>query len=324
MVIAAICSSKVSALHCPVANVFSASYIYATDYWYGVNYPPNSVGPWTYIEDLQRVQGNSIVVTNLVMFALLDTPPLSWCVIPIEYGGGEPDRTFISGFVSLNANNSAVEWSQNPAEAAWWTFGQNYTYARLRVSKGSGQQPTAVVSSPSNALWARDSYLHWLPAVYKTPFQLTCYVMSMENESKFSTSSIVSGVTGLPENISYLSGFLKDVIMQGSGQTKDGTIIHYNGKKRGYSIQACPLTASGACAADGTTIAVDPTIVPMRSTLDFKLNTSMGASAMGSRIAQDTGGGIKGNHIDIYFGTRRQDCSAWGNKHQGNVALIHF
>ena len=51
-------------------------------------------------------------------------------------------------------------------------------------------------------------------------------------------------------------------------------------------------TSSGTIPAEGRTIAVDPKIIPMGSKvlLDGVMYT-----------AEDTGGAIKGNHIDVYF-----------------------
>ena len=51
-------------------------------------------------------------------------------------------------------------------------------------------------------------------------------------------------------------------------------------------------TSTGEIAQAGTTIAVDPTVIPYGSTV--RINNH-------DYIAQDTGGAIVGNHIDIYF-----------------------
>ena len=51
-------------------------------------------------------------------------------------------------------------------------------------------------------------------------------------------------------------------------------------------------TASGARAVAGTTIAVDPNVIPYGT--EVKINDHI-------YIAQDTGGGIKEKHIDIYY-----------------------
>ena len=51
------------------------------------------------------------------------------------------------------------------------------------------------------------------------------------------------------------------------------------------------LTASGVPTEVGKTIAVDPTVIP--------LGTTVYIEGIGFRVAQDTGSGVKGNHIDI-------------------------
>lgn len=69
------------------------------------------------------------------------------------------------------------------------------------------------------------------------------------------------------------------------------------------------ITASGAVATrnpDGySTIAVDPTVIP--------LGTKVYVNGYGYAIAQDTGGLIKGNKIDVFFNTV-QECMNWGVK----------
>lgn len=56
-------------------------------------------------------------------------------------------------------------------------------------------------------------------------------------------------------------------------------------------------TATGAIAEAGTTIAVDPNVIPYGSEIQIDGHTY---------IAQDTGGAIKGNHIDIYFNDHQE------------------
>ncbi|MFC4766148.1 3D domain-containing protein [Effusibacillus consociatus] len=53
------------------------------------------------------------------------------------------------------------------------------------------------------------------------------------------------------------------------------------------------ITYSGKQAAEGRTIAVDPALIPLGSKVYIE--------GIGFRTAEDTGGAIKGEHIDVFF-----------------------
>ena len=61
-------------------------------------------------------------------------------------------------------------------------------------------------------------------------------------------------------------------------------------------------TATGATPSTAT-VAVDPRVIP--------LGTHLYIDGAGQRVAQDTGGAIKGNRLDIWEPTYAQ-CAAWG------------
>lgn len=59
------------------------------------------------------------------------------------------------------------------------------------------------------------------------------------------------------------------------------------------SHPAYGITKSGAKVEEGLTISVDPKVIPLGSLVYIE--------EVGYRVAQDTGGNIKGNRIDIYI-----------------------
>jgi 3D (Asp-Asp-Asp) domain-containing protein len=83
----------------------------------------------------------------------------------------------------------------------------------------------------------------------------------------------------------------------------------YSGPQLG---QAEPITATGTTARAGRTVAVDPKVIPLGSKIYIE--------GLGERIAEDVGGGIKGNHIDVYLGTLPQ-AHVFGVR-RGTVSVV--
>ena len=57
-------------------------------------------------------------------------------------------------------------------------------------------------------------------------------------------------------------------------------------------------TSTGTIPQSGRTIAVDPTVIPY--------GTSVHIDGMGDYIAEDCGGMVDNNHIDVYFSTHEE------------------
>jgi 3D (Asp-Asp-Asp) domain-containing protein len=73
------------------------------------------------------------------------------------------------------------------------------------------------------------------------------------------------------------------------------------------------ITATGTTVMDGRTIAVDPERIPLGSKVYIE--------GIGFRVAEDTGGAIKGNRIDVYM-SNLQDAVQFGVKRGVKVYVL--
>lgn len=81
-------------------------------------------------------------------------------------------------------------------------------------------------------------------------------------------------------------------------------ITAYHGAQFAH-YKGIPYTASGKVAKPFRTIAVDPQVIPMGSRVHIK--------GLGWRVAEDTGGVIKGRIIDLYASSRHAALQ-WGRR----------
>ena len=136
-------------------------------------------------------------------------------------------------------------------------------------------------------------------------FRLTAYVLAQERD--FPVEPRVQDPCGLEGDYSRPFLFGNGVRMQGSGVTSSGELIHWKGRDC-FEILDCPRTALGRCARAGRTIAVDPKVIG--------LGSEVLVEDIGYRIAEDTGGAIRGQHIDIYYGTELRLRQAWAHSRE--------
>lgn len=69
------------------------------------------------------------------------------------------------------------------------------------------------------------------------------------------------------------------------------------------------ITSTGTVATQGRTIAVDPRVIPYGTVLYFEGHGDL----IGGYIAEDCGGSIKGNRIDLFFDSH-EAANEWGIK----------
>ena len=78
-------------------------------------------------------------------------------------------------------------------------------------------------------------------------------------------------------------------------------ITYYCDERRPHICGGSGHTASGAPTEVGTTIAVDPNVIPY--------GTQVYIEGIGFRTAQDRGGAVKNNHIDVLVRTHAEASS---------------
>jgi 3D (Asp-Asp-Asp) domain-containing protein len=133
-------------------------------------------------------------------------------------------------------------------------------------------------------------------------FRLTAYALAQESE--FAATPTVTNPCGLTGT--FRKKFLfetadapRGVKMQGSGLAMNGQNIHYRAKADKSDcfevIATLGLTRQGTTPTSGRTVAVDKSQIP--------LGTQLLIEDIGPRTAEDTGGSIGRDHIDVYYGT---------------------
>lgn len=81
------------------------------------------------------------------------------------------------------------------------------------------------------------------------------------------------------------------------------TVSHYCCEKYAHICgTGNGITASGAPVQAGVSVAVDPTVIPLGSTV----YVDYGDGVVHTYIAHDTGGAVKGNHIDVAVETHAE------------------
>lgn len=100
-------------------------------------------------------------------------------------------------------------------------------------------------------------------------------------------NKIVEEGTKVPENMIHGKKYVKKIVMQGTA----------------YDPSAGSRTAMGTRARVGA-VAVDPRVIPLGTKL--YIESADGFPTYGFAVAEDIGGAIKGNKIDLFYNTRSE------------------
>ncbi|UOF90428.1 LysM peptidoglycan-binding domain-containing protein [Fodinisporobacter ferrooxydans] len=136
------------------------------------------------------------------------------------------------------------------------------------------------------------------------------HMYALQNVLNDQQSDAISAIAPATEKLgqsaptAYAKSFLCTLTAYGPGYQSTGK----NPGDPGYGI-----TSSGKVAKENETIAVDPTVIPLGSLVYIE--------GIGYRKAEDTGGAIKGNHIDVFFSDEQQ-AVRFGVKKAVKVFLI--
>lgn len=146
-------------------------------------------------------------------------------------------------------------------------------------------------------------------------------------ETKPKTTSKSSSKTSATSRGKVRTTWGADVTEVGEGviETADGEILEYTEVMQLEATAYCPcyeccgkypsnkwynITATGTVGKVGV-IAVDPRVIPLGS--QVYIEGLYGAKNYGYGSAEDTGGAIKGQIIDLYFNTHRETIN-WGRQ----------
>jgi 3D (Asp-Asp-Asp) domain-containing protein len=140
-------------------------------------------------------------------------------------------------------------------------------------------------------------------------FLLTHYTFALESDPIHAGQPKISA-PGLPKDKKYNKSFLGSpygIKMQGTGLAEDGKYIKYAGNGQ-YTYG---VGGAGGAPEAWKTVAVDPSVIKLGTHLDIALYESKGIFT-----AKDTGGAIKGKHIDVFAGAIPiKQAYALGTKH---------
>ena len=240
-----------------------------------------TIASWSYTTDggLKISKGNTInYKASLGKYSM----PVEYLLAILQYS---EDKAFTEGMADLAINSEyiiAVEDSVRTTQTVTKTQKDS-----MNVYTETGE--TVITSSSST----EDKKISETSSQKVEVTYVDCWFVKYAKDFSFNLQTSISNGTG------------NEISLSGEPGEKIGDF-----KITAYcSCATCcgtstGITASGAKVQAGLTIAVDPNVIPLGEYVSFNDHIYH---------AEDTGGAIKGNHIDLYMNSH-QDAQNWGTR----------
>ncbi len=134
----------------------------------------------------------------------------------------------------------------------------------------------------------------------ESTFVITHYTFALEADPMYEGGESVVA-PGLDPTKTYKNDFLygkRGVIMQGTGLAKDGQYVTLDWHKTNLRKQTFSFKyGTGRNVEAWKTVAADPKVLPMGTKIEIEIYKDKGTF-----LVTDTGGSVKGQHIDVFAG----------------------
>ena len=169
---------------------------------------------------------------------------------------------------------------------------------------------TCNIRVKKDTLYAQFSVTPNVKCQYESPFYVTCYITAKESDY----TGVKVSAAGITDT-TFRSDFLDAVKLNGSGLADNDEYIRYAGNNT--FAYGTPVTATQTTPVVGTTIAVDNEYIP-RYAVGYQTykRGRVYIDDIGTRIAEDSGGGINMYDIDVYVGAGKSKANGWENKYR--------
>ncbi len=235
------------------------------------------------------------------------------CAVTVKCDGDT--RTIFTEAVTVGAVLEEMGITLNPYDTVNFDLNSRISEGTLiKVSRAQVFYETKYIDIPYETVRTEDSTMEDGTEVVtqagETGTRFEAYQIILRDDAEPEYILIGSGIQSEPvtEEITY-GTYIPNTLITGDGQR-----LYYS------EVLTCTATAytdySGQPTATGTTprvgaIAVDPRVIPYGTRM--YIITSDGSIVYGYATAEDCGGAIKGNRVDLYYDTE-EECVQFGRR----------